>query len=232
MSPSGKASVFGADIRGFESLHPSQENRVHSGSFFFVGNTPLWYHEAMNDAPEFYAKDRAAWRQWLIDNHDTEVAVWLVYDKGPGRTLTGQEVVQESLCFGWIDGRANKVSDTQSKIYVSKRKPKSTWSKINKVHVENLIADGLMMPAGLAAIATAKENGAWDVLNNSDNLIFPPELEAGFGEHPNARANFDAFSPSSKRLILQWIYDAKTETTRFNRVAQTIESAEKGEKVR
>ena len=186
----------------------------------------------MKDAPEFYAVDRASWRQWLADHHDSETGVWLVFDKGPGRKLHWPDVVQEALCFGWIDGRAGKVSDTQSKIYVSKRKPKGNWSKINKAHVENLIANGLMLPAGLAAIAQAKENGAWDALNNSDNLVYPAELEAAFEKQPRARTNFEAFAPSSKRLILQWIYDAKTDVTRNNRVSQTVESAERGEKVR
>jgi uncharacterized protein YdeI (YjbR/CyaY-like superfamily) len=190
------------------------------------------YYKFMQNAPEFYAKDRAAWREWLMHHHDTEIAVWLIYDKGVGRKLQWTDVVQEALCFGWIDGRAGKVSETQSKIYVSKRKPKGVWSKINKAHIENLIANDQMMPAGLAAIKLAKENGAWDTLNNSDNFIFPPELETQFKKYPTARTNFEAFSPSSKRLILQWIYDAKTDATRHNRVTQTVESAQRGEKVR
>lgn len=186
----------------------------------------------MKDAPEFYAKDRSIWRQWLMDNHDTQTGVWLVFDKGPGRNLHWPEVVQEALCFGWIDGRAGSVSETQSKIYVSKRKPKGVWSKINKAHVEKLIADELMTPAGLAAIERAKENGSWDALNNSDDMIFPAELNIEFEKYPTARSNFEAFAPSSKRMILQWIYDAKTDATRNTRVIKTVESAERGEKVR
>lgn len=186
----------------------------------------------MQNAPEFYAKDRSSWRQWLQDNHDKETAVWLIYDKGTARNLTWPELVQESLCFGWIDSRPGKVSDTQSKIYVSKRKPKSVWSKINKAYIEELVEKGLMTPAGMAAVEIGKENGSWDTLNNSDNLLYPPELEAMFADHPKARTNFDAFSHSKKRQILQWIYDAKTETTRENRVVQTVQSAERGEKVR
>jgi len=186
----------------------------------------------MENTPQFYAKDRAAWRQWLMKNHTTETSVWLVYDKAPFRTLTWQDIVQESLCFGWIDGRANKVSNTQSKIYLSKRKPKGVWSKINKAHVDLLIENGLMQPAGLAAIERAKVNGAWDALNNSDNLVYPPGLILHFKKYPSAKIHFDAFSNSSKRLILQWIYDAKTDTTRSNRIAQTVEHAERNEKVR
>ena len=186
----------------------------------------------MDKAPEFYAKDRASWRNWLEKNHDSETSVWLVHDKGVTRTIKWEEIVLEALCFGWIDGRANPVSDTQLKIYVSKRKPRGRWSKINKAHVENLMKDGLMRPAGLAAIEQAKLNGAWDELNNSDDLIHPSELVDAFKMSPTAANNFEAFSNSSKRLILQWIYDAKTDATREKRIQQTIESAARNEKVR
>jgi uncharacterized protein YdeI (YjbR/CyaY-like superfamily) len=138
----------------------------------------------MDSAREFYAKDRAAWRQWLAQNHQTEQAVWLVYDKGSERTMSWPDIVQESLCFGWIDSRPRKRDDGKSMIYISRRKPKSVWSKINKAHVDNLIEQGLMMPAGHAAIKTAKANGSWDALNLSDDLVIPPELKAFFTAEP------------------------------------------------
>ena len=186
----------------------------------------------MNEAPHFYAKDRATWREWLVDNHETEKAVWLVYDKGSERKLKWQDIVQEALCFGWIDGRQNVVSETQSKIYVSKRKPKGMWSKINKANVEELIASRQMQSAGLAAVERAKLNGSWDTLNNSDNLILPPELINAFKENPLARANFEAFPESSRRNALQWMYDAKTDATRQKRIKQTVESAAQNVRVR
>jgi len=186
----------------------------------------------MQDAPHFYAKDRTAWRAWLEENHATESAVWLVYDKGPGRKLTWPDIVQESLCFGWIDSRPGKISDAQSKIYISRRKPKSVWSKINKGHVEELTAKGLMWPAGQAAIDIARQNGSWDALNLSDDLIYPLELIAGFEKTPVAKQHFDAFPVSSRRNSLQWIYDAKTEPTRLARVSQIIENAEKNIRLR
>ena len=141
--------------------------------------------------------------------------------------MAWEDIVQESLCFGWIDSRPGKVSDTQSKIYVSKRKPKSVWSKINKAHIDKLTDAGLMAPAGLAAVKTAKQNGSWDTLNKSDNLEVPSELESLFAKNPTAKANYEAFSPSSKRIILQWIYDAKRDKTRLRRIQQTVELAAK-----
>lgn len=186
----------------------------------------------MDNAPHFYAKNRTAWRKWLEEYHDTETAVWLVYDKGAARSFTWAELVQEALCFGWIDSRPGKISDTQSKIYVSKRKPKSVWSKVNKAHIEQLITNGQMRPAGLAAIERGKLNGSWDTLNNSDNMIIPPELQTAFDNNRIALAHFKTFSTSSRRNTLQWIYDAKTDETRAKRVTQTVESAEQNIRLR
>lgn len=179
----------------------------------------------MSDAPEFYAKDRATWRQWLLQHHMTQSAVWLVYDKGPNRTMSWQDIVQEALCFGWVDSKPSKVSDTQSKLYISKRKPKSVWSKINKEHVAALQAKGLMMPAGQAAIDTAKRNGSWDALNKSDALEVQPDIVKSLSENPEAAKNFNAFSPSSRRIILEWIYSAKREETRAKRIAEAVNLA-------
>lgn len=179
----------------------------------------------MDEAPHFYAKDRKSWRTWLTTHHEKESAVWLVFDKGIDRTMAWQDIVQEALCFGWIDSRPGKVSETQSKIYVSKRKPKSVWSKINKQHVETLIQNGLMQPAGLKAIDIAKNNGSWNALDLSDNLVYPAELKELFDRNTIAKTNFESFPVGTRKNTLQWIYDAKTEATRRRRIIQVLEAA-------
>jgi uncharacterized protein YdeI (YjbR/CyaY-like superfamily) len=179
----------------------------------------------MSDVPEFYARDRAAWRQWLDQNHATSQAVWLVYDKGPNRALKWQDIVEEALCYGWIDGLAGTVSATQSKIRVTKRKPKGTWSRINKAHVERLIAAGLMRPAGLAAIEEAKRNGSWDALNRSDALEMPEGLKQALDADAVARSHWDGWSESRRRLVLGWIWSAKRPETVAKRVAEVARLA-------
>lgn len=179
----------------------------------------------MDKVAHYYAKDRQSWRHWLDQNHQCETSIWLVFDKGKDRKLSWEDIVQEALCYGWIDSRPGKVSESQSKIYVSKRKPKSVWSKINKQHVDALIAQGLMQPAGLQAIEIAKANGSWVALDMSDNLVYPPELSRLFEDRPNAKDNFESFPVGSRRNTLQWIYDAKTDTTRTKRIQQVVDSA-------
>lgn len=186
----------------------------------------------MDNIAHFYAKDRKSWRRWLEKNHKHETAVWLVFDKGKDRTMSWEDIVQEALCFGWIDSRPGKVSESQSKIYISKRKPKSVWSRINKQHVQKLTETGLMQPAGLHAIEVAKSNGSWNALDLSDNLIYPTGLTELFKKNPDAKIHFENFPVGARRNTLQWIYDAKTEDTKNNRINQVVESAKKNIRLR
>ena len=184
----------------------------------------------MNEAPEFFAKDRKAWRTWLHNNHETHSAVWLVFNKGKQRTISYDAMVEEALCYGWIDSRPGKVSDTQSKLYFSKRKPKSVWSIINKQRIEHLIASKQMHEAGYEAIRIAQKNGAWDTLNASDALQEPEELSRQFNKNPTAQKNWLNFTPSTRRQILEWIYSAKREETRLHRIHTTVELAQQNKR--
>lgn len=183
----------------------------------------------MNEVGTFYAKNRQEWREWLIKNHESESSVWLVHDKGSVRTMRWEDIVQEALCFGWIDSTARKHSDTQSKIYVSKRRPKSIWSKINKAHIQHLIDSNLMMPAGLKAVEVAQQNGSWNALDKTDALELPDELRMQFKNNEKAKNYYDNLSASKKKMILYWIYSAKQAETQSRRIMKTIQSTEKGE---
>lgn len=186
----------------------------------------------METTEQFYAKDRQSWRNWLLKNHHMSSAIWLVFDKGSSRTISYDAIVEEALCFGWIDSKPGKISNTQSKLYLSKRKPKSVWSKSNKERVLRLRKQGLMTRAGEDAIATAQSNGAWDALNASDSLTEPPGLTVALDEVSEARAFYDALSSSSKRILLEWIYAAKTNETRDRRISETVKLAAIGKRAR
>ncbi|MCW1908319.1 MAG: YdeI/OmpD-associated family protein [Candidatus Saccharibacteria bacterium] len=181
----------------------------------------------MNDAPEFYAKTRAEWRQWLKSNHVKEQSVWLIFDKGKDRTLEYEEIVLEALCFGWVDSIGRSVDDKRTKLYISRRKTKSVWAKTNKARIERLAAEGLMTDAGWAVVKVAKENGMWEALDKSDNLEKPQELETALKSNPKANEFYEAMPAPSKRIILEWIYAAKTDKTREQRINQTVTLAEK-----
>ncbi|MGD9701014.1 MAG: YdeI family protein [Acidimicrobiia bacterium] len=170
---------------------------------------------------------RHEWRAWLDAHHDTTAGVWVVQ----WRTATGKsrlaydDVVEEALCFGWIDGRANKLDDERSMIMMTPRKPTSTWARSNKERVERLIAEGRVTDAGLRVIETAKANGSWTMLDDVDALIVPEDLLAALSRDEQAQRHFDAFPPSAKKMILYWIKSAKRPETRQRRVTETVRLA-------
>ncbi|AYA38476.1 hypothetical protein D3Y59_16315 [Hymenobacter oligotrophus] len=176
---------------------------------------------------EVYAANRQEWRQWLTQNHAAAAGVWLVYyKKASGRpSISWAEAVEEALCFGWIDSKANTIDEHRYKQVFTPRKPRSVWSKINKQYIERLIADGLMHPAGLRAIEVAKQNGSWTAIDSAENLEVPTDLAEALAANQAARRNFDTFSPSNRKQLLQWLLSAKRPETRARRVAEAVQMA-------
>ncbi|WP_316736599.1 YdeI/OmpD-associated family protein [Pedobacter aquatilis] len=175
----------------------------------------------------FYPTSRQAWRNWLIKNHESAQAVWLLsYKKSANMpTITWEESVEEALCFGWIDSIRKSLGDGKFIQFFSKRKPNGTWSKINKDKIIKLIEAGLMTDAGLVAIEKAKQNGSWTILDEVEALIVPADLEQAFAENPNSMEFYLSLSKSTRKAILQWIVLAKQPETRQKRIKEVAERA-------
>jgi uncharacterized protein YdeI (YjbR/CyaY-like superfamily) len=176
--------------------------------------------------------DRAGWRAWLIANHDSSSGVHLVsWRRGSGRTsVSYEDAVEEALCVGWIDSVAGRLDDERSLQWFSPRRSRSAWARTNKDRVARLIAAGLMLPAGLAAIDEAKRNGTWTQLDDVENLVVPDDLAAALDANPPAREHWDAFRRSPRRAILEWIAQAKRPETRAKRIAEAVENAARDER--
>lgn len=170
---------------------------------------------------------RKEWRSWLRRHHTTAAGVWLVYAKKHSGipSLTWQEAVEEALCFGWIDSVRRPVDDTYFKQLFTQRKPRSTWSAINKASVERLIAAGLMTAAGLAAIELAKANGRWSALDHVESETLPDDFAAALAKNKAAKAAFESFSPFVRKQFLYRLNSAKRPETRAKRLVELLESA-------
>lgn len=179
-----------------------------------------------------YASNRQAWREWLAKNHRTSLGIWLIYYKvNSGKpSVRYNEAVKEALCFGWIDSKAKSLDEDRYQQVFTLRKPKSVWSKLNKQYVEELIEQGLMTEAGLEKIEAAKQNGSWSTLDAIEALIVPVDLMQALAANETAQRNFEAFSNSSKKIILFWISSAKRPETRLRRIEQTVSSAAQNKK--
>jgi uncharacterized protein YdeI (YjbR/CyaY-like superfamily) len=171
-----------------------------------------------------YFADRPSLRAWLAANHDSHPPIWLAFDRksaGNPHALTYDVIVEEALCFGWIDSLPGKVSDTRTRLYLAPRKPGSVWSALNKRRVATLQTQGLIAPPGATKIARAKRDGSWDALNavaDVDKGVLPKDFEAALTKSKSAEKHFRAFPPGVRRQTVQWIITAKREQTRAERV--------------
>jgi uncharacterized protein YdeI (YjbR/CyaY-like superfamily) len=179
---------------------------------------------------EYYPKDRKTWRNWLEKNHEKQNGIWLaMYKKASGKpTVSYADAVEEALCFGWIDGQKRPVDEAYSIQLFTPRRPKSGWSKLNKIRIDRLTAEGQMMPAGLAKINAAKADGSWTILDQIEEMIVPGELEKAFRKEKAAKKFFDSLSPSPKKQVIYWVSMAKQATTRQQRIDLFLESAREG----
>lgn len=182
----------------------------------------------LNDAELVQVERRREWRRWLEENHTRPNGVWIVtFKKHCGeKHLPYGHVIEEALCFGWIDSLGRKLDKDRSMLWMSPRKPGSGWSKLNKERIERMIDTGLMTPAGLAKIEAAKQDGSWQALDAIETLEIPDDLESAFSLYDSARHNFNAFPRSARRAILEWIANAKKPETRAGRIKETARLAE------
>ena len=158
-------------------------------------------------------------RRWLIANHATDDSVWLVtYKMSAGhRYVSTDEILDELVAFGWTDGIRQKVDDERTMQLISPRRTKP-WAKSYKDRAERLIAEGRMHPAGQESVDEAKASGAWTEMDEVDALIIPEDLKDRLDNREDALENFLAFPPSTRRNILRWIAQARTEETRLRRI--------------
>jgi uncharacterized protein YdeI (YjbR/CyaY-like superfamily) len=170
----------------------------------------------------------AALRAWLLANHAQKDSVWLVsYKKAAAEFYVSySDIVDELLCFGWIDSLPRKLDARRTMTLLSPRKAKSGWSGVNKRKIMRLESEGQMHSAGLSAIARAKADGSWDLLNDVDALTEPEDLKAALAASINSRKNWDALAPSMRRGLLEQIIRAKKPDTRTARIAKIVEMAQ------
>lgn len=163
-------------------------------------------------------------RNWLEQHAGSHPPIWLVFYRNASFSVS--QAIDEALCFGWIDSKPNKRDTESYYLFFSPRNPKSRWSAVNKEKVRRLLAEGRIATPGLRMIELAQSTGTWDALNAVNALEIPNDLDLALNEKPPARQHFEAFPPSVKRGILEWILSAKTTATRQKRIQETAQLAQ------
>lgn len=162
----------------------------------------------INNDNTFCPNSRQEWRECLESNHIEAQSVWLVQYKVKSKKthISWSDAVEEALCFGWIDSVRKTIDDERYKQFFSKRKPKSTLSKINKDKVALLAEQGLMAEAGLLTIEIAKKNGSLTILDEVEELIIPTDLEKAFATEPYSKEYYLSLSKSIQKIFYLGLY--------------------------
>ena len=175
-----------------------------------------------------FASDRGAWRRWLAKNAGRCAEIWLgFYKKASGKqTVSYEDAVEEALCFGWVDGVKKRLDEECYAFRFTPRKAKSAWSKSNLARVERLIAEGKMMPSGLAAYRSP---------DRRETAVLPVELpgvlKETFRKQRVAWANYEKFPPGYRRVTAGWVASAKKQETRMKRLEKLIEFSARNQRI-
>jgi uncharacterized protein YdeI (YjbR/CyaY-like superfamily) len=171
-------------------------------------------------------------REWLEANYTQQESIWLVtYKKNMiGKYVSVDEILDQLLCFGWIDGIRRKLDGDRTMQLIGPRRVYH-WSKSYKERASRLENENQMHSSGLEAIAESKSRGLWDYLEDVDALATPKDLVTALNEHLGSTENFENYSPSYRRNVLRWIKLAKTAVTREKRIKEVVRSTICNEKI-
>ena len=145
--------------------------------------------------------------------------------------MSWSDSVDEALCFGWIDGVRRSIDNESYCNRFTPRNPKSNWSAVNIKKVEELIRQGRMRPAGLAAFEKRREDRSEVYSYENKPEQFTPEMEARFRENTAAWEFFSCQSTSYKKTVMFYVLGAKQETTRFSRLDKLIQACMEGKRM-
>ena len=104
---------------------------------------------------------REAWRRWLTKNHRLKEEIWLIYDKRvfPKQSFSYRDflndVVEEAICFGWIDSRVKKIGESKLAIRLTPRRSIENWSRYNKARALKMIRENRMTREGFGVLPAA-----------------------------------------------------------------------------
>lgn len=175
------------------------------------------------ERPATFFASAQEFREWLEANHETATELWMGLNKKhvADRGLTWDEAVPEALCFGWIDSVAQRIDADAVRQRWTPRKPTSIWSAVNIAHVERLVAEGRMRPAGLAAYEKRTPERSGIYAYEADRPL-SDEQRARLLADPAAAAFWELATKTYRRIAENWVVSAKREETRESRLVQLI----------
>ena len=182
----------------------------------------------MGKINQVYSKNRKEWRLWLQRHYRSKEGVWLVYyKKHTGKpSVPYIDAVEEALCFGWIDGQIKSIDKERYMQRYTPRKSSSNWSVVNIERAKRMIKERKMTAWGREVYEGGMKTST--IIPSSKNFSVPKDLKTALEANQKARSNFQSFAPSARLAFVYWVTNAKTDTTRRERIEKTVKlSAEK-----
>jgi uncharacterized protein YdeI (YjbR/CyaY-like superfamily) len=161
-----------------------------------------------------YVTSRKEWREWLQNNFDKDKEIWLIFpNKASGKPrLSYNEVVEEALCFGWIDSIVKKHDEDSSAQRFSPRNPRSGYSQSNKERLRWLVKERKLHPTMKASVEKVLE----------EKFVFPPDILKTIKEDPAAWKNYQNFSPAYQRIRIAYIDAARKRPEEYKKRLQNF----------
>lgn len=174
-------------------------------------------------------RSRHQWRNWLQEHHDSESEIWLLFHKRhtPEKSISYDDVVEEALCFGWIDSIVKRLDDDHYARKFTPRKPDSKWSAINRRRYADLKARGLLAAPGLERAPTSRSGDA----PRPSVSVIPSYIEKQLKADARVWNYFAQLAPSYQRACIGWIDSAKREETKGKRLREAISLLAVGKKL-
>ena len=171
-------------------------------------------------------------RAWFEANHESAADLWAGYHrKSSGQpSVTWAEVVDQALCFGWIDSVRYKVGEDSFAQRITPRRERSNWSAINIKRYSELEKQRLVHPRGKAAFAKRDEARSRTYAYENNSALYEA-LAAELRRHRAAWKFFEAQAPWYRRTAVHWVMSAKRSQTRERRLQALIEHAQNGERI-
>lgn len=187
---------------------------------------------APDDKPVVPFATVAEFESWLSEWHVDHTGLWIHFFKRDSgySSITYAEALDVALCYGWIDGPIRKGDEVSWIHKFTPRGKRSVWSQKNKSHIERLIREGRMQPAGQAAVDAAKSDGRWDAAYaSSSNFVESPEFMAALKKSKKASAFYATLTKANRYAFYYRLHAVKKPETKTRKLAEFIGMLERGE---
>lgn len=170
---------------------------------------------------------------WFAENHQTTNELWVrIYKAGSGQpSVTWTDCVVEAIRIGWIDGLKQSGDANRYLQRLTPRRAGSNWSAKSREHATRLIAEGRMLPSGMAHVEAARADGRWELAySGSADMVMPQDLLDALAAMPSADAFFRTLDRKNLYPIYYRLQTAKKPETGARRLKNILDQLQRGER--